>query len=76
MCSSDLEPNAGSDAGNTQTTAVLNGDNFVINGQKAFCTNAGVAHTIIITAKLIENDEEKGISAFIIEFFGSIYSRL
>jgi len=61
------EPNAGSDAGNTQTTAVLDGDNFIINGQKAFCTNAGVADTIIITAKLIENNQEKGISAFIVE---------
>ncbi len=36
--------------------------------KKAFLAlNAGVAHTIIITAKLIENDEEKGISAFIVE---------
>ena len=61
------EPNAGSDAGNTQTTAVLDGDSFIINGQKAFCTNAGVAKTIIITAKLIENNEDKGISAFIVE---------
>lgn len=61
------EPNAGSDAGNTQTTAVLNGDHFIINGQKSFCTNAGVASTIIITAQLIENEESKGISAFILE---------
>ena len=61
------EPNAGSDAQNTQTTAVLDGDQFIINGQKAFCTNAGVASTIIITAKLIENGKDKGISAFIID---------
>jgi len=61
------EPNAGSDAKNTQTTAVLDGDQFIINGQKAFCTNAGVASTIIITAKLIENGKDKGISAFIID---------
>ncbi len=61
------EPNAGSDAGNTETTAILNGDNFIINGQKAFCTNAGVAGTIIFTARLIDNNQDKGISAFIVE---------
>ena len=61
------EPNAGSDAGNTQTTAVKDGNNYIINGQKAFCTNAGVANTIIITARLIEDNEDKGISAFIVE---------
>lgn len=61
------EPNAGSDAGNTQTTAVKKGDNYIVNGQKAFCTNAGVASTIIITARLIEDGEDKGISAFIVD---------
>ena len=61
------EPNAGSDAGNTQTTAELHGDKFIINGQKAFCTSAGVAGIIILTAKLIENGEDKGIGAFIVE---------
>ncbi len=62
------EPNAGSDAGNTQTSAVLDGENtFLVNGQKAFCTNAGKAGIIIFTAKLIEHGEEKGISAFIVE---------
>ena len=61
------EPNAGSDAGNTQTRAVRDGDEFVVNGQKAFCTNAGEAGIIIFTAKLIENGEDKGISAFIVE---------
>ena len=61
------EPNAGSDAGNTQTKAVLNGDEYIINGEKAFCTNAGVASVIIFTAIIIENGEEKGISAFVID---------
>tara|TARA_B100000614_G_scaffold56184_1_gene48926 strand:+ start:7406 stop:8545 length:1140 start_codon:yes stop_codon:yes gene_type:complete len=61
------EPNAGSDAGNTQTTAVKNGDSYIVNGQKAFCTNAGVASSIIITARLIEDNVDKGISAFIVD---------
>ena len=61
------EPNAGSDAGNTQTRAVLNGDEYIVNGEKAFCTNAGEASVMIFTAVMIENGEEKGISAFVID---------
>ena len=49
------EPNAGSDAGNTQTKAILDGDEYIVNGQKVFCTNAGYAGVIIFTAKIIEN---------------------
>ena len=61
------EPSAGSDAGNTQTRAVLNGDEYIVNGEKAFCTNAGEASVMIFTAVMIENGEEKGISAFVID---------
>ena len=61
------EPNAGSDAGNTQTKAVLDGDQYIVNGEKAFCTNAGEASVIIFTAVIVENGEEKGISAFVID---------
>ena len=61
------EPNAGSDAGNTQTRAVKNNDGFIVNGQKVFCTNAGYAGTIIFTAVMVEDGEEKGIGAFIAE---------
>ena len=60
------EPAAGSDAGNTQTTAKISGDYFLVNGQKAFCTNAGVAGIIIFTARLIdESGTDHGIGAFI-----------
>jgi len=61
------EPNAGSDAGNTQTRAILDGNEFIVNGEKAFCTNAGEASVIIFTAVMVENGEEKGISAFVID---------
>ena len=61
------EPNAGSDAGNTQTRAILNGDEYIVNGEKAFCTNAGEAAVMIFTAVMVEDGEEKGISAFVID---------
>jgi len=61
------EPNAGSDAGNTQTRAVLDGDHYIVNGEKAFCTNAGVSSVMIFTAVIEENGTDKGISAFVIE---------
>ena len=61
------EPNAGSDAGNTQTRAVLDGDHYTVNGEKAFCTNAGVSSVMIFTAVIEENGTDKGISAFVVE---------
>ena len=62
------EPTAGSDAGNTQTKAEIVGNNFIVNGEKAFCTNAGVAGIIIFTARLIdETGHDHGIGAFIAE---------
>ena len=61
------EPEAGSDAGNTQTRAIKHNDEYIINGQKVFCTNAGEAGTIIITAVIEDNKVDKGIGAFIID---------
>jgi alkylation response protein AidB-like acyl-CoA dehydrogenase len=61
------EPDAGSDAGNTKTRAVLEGDYFIVNGEKAFCTNAGVSSVLIFTAAIVENGNENGISAFVVD---------
>jgi alkylation response protein AidB-like acyl-CoA dehydrogenase len=60
------EPNAGSDSGSTQTTAVLEGDHWRINGRKCFCTNAHHAGTFIITAVTTPGIGAKGISAFVV----------
>jgi alkylation response protein AidB-like acyl-CoA dehydrogenase len=60
------EPNAGSDSGGTQTTAVLQGDEWVLNGRKCFCTNANYAGTFIVTAVTDRSAGPKGISAFVV----------
>lgn len=61
------EPNAGSDAGGTKTTAVLDGDEYVINGEKCFITNASYAKTLIITAVTGKDSKGKNaITAFIV----------
>jgi butyryl-CoA dehydrogenase len=61
------EPNAGSDAGGTETTAVLEGDHYVLNGEKIFITNGGEADTYVIFAVTTPGIGTKGISAFIVE---------
>lgn len=61
------EPNAGSDAGNQQTTAKLVGDYYVLNGSKVFITNGGVADVFIVFAMTDKSKGTKGISAFIVE---------
>ncbi|WP_087973659.1 acyl-CoA dehydrogenase [Oceanobacillus rekensis] len=59
------EPGAGSDAGSLKTSAKKAGDNYILNGSKAFITNGGVADTYITFARTGENF--KDISAFIVE---------
>jgi alkylation response protein AidB-like acyl-CoA dehydrogenase len=62
------EPSAGSDAGGTRTTAVLDGEEWVINGSKSWITNANYAGLYVLTAL---TDPEKGtrggITAFLVE---------
>ena len=61
------EPNAGTDASAQQTTAVKEGDHYVLNGSKIFITNAGYANVYIIMAMTDKSKGTKGISAFIVE---------
>lgn len=61
------EPSAGTDASMQQTTAVLDGDEYVLNGTKVFITNAGYADTYVIIAMTDKSKGTKGISAFIVE---------
>ena len=61
------EENAGSDAGGTETTAELDGDNYILNGKKIFITNAPKADTYVVFAVTTPGIGTHGISAFIVE---------
>lgn len=61
------EADSGSDAGSIKTTAVLDGDSYVLNGTKCFISNAGAADVYTIFAKTDKNSGIRGISAFIVE---------
>ena len=61
------EPNAGSDASATQTTAVREGGHYRVNGTKIYITNGSVAGTVVITARTEKGTGAKGISALIVE---------
>jgi alkylation response protein AidB-like acyl-CoA dehydrogenase len=60
------EPNAGSDAGGTRTTAVLDGDEYVINGEKCWITNAQYSRQVIVTAVTGKDERGKNIISAII----------
>jgi alkylation response protein AidB-like acyl-CoA dehydrogenase len=62
------ETGAGSDAGGTKTTATRDGDSWILNGTKIFCTNGGEAEINIVFARTDKTAEKHhGISAFIVE---------
>jgi len=61
------EPGAGTDASGQQTKAVLDGDNYILNGTKIFITNGGKADIYIIFAMTDKTKGNRGISAFIVE---------
>jgi butyryl-CoA dehydrogenase len=61
------EPNAGTDSSAQQTTAVLDGEEWVLNGNKIFITNAGYAELYLIIAMTDKSQGNRGISAFLVE---------
>jgi len=61
------EPGSGSDAGGMSTTAVRDGDGWVLNGSKNFITNGGVADVAVVMAVTDRSRGKKGISAFVVE---------
>ena len=66
-CFALTEPEAGSDASNLKTTAVLKGDHYVLNGNKLFITNGRVAEVALVFAMTDKSLGYKGISAFLVE---------
>jgi alkylation response protein AidB-like acyl-CoA dehydrogenase len=60
------EPGAGSDAGGTATTAVDQGDHYLLNGSKIFITHAGVGEIFVVTARTEQGKGNKGITSFVV----------
>ena len=61
------EPNAGSDAGSIETTAIRDGDSYVINGAKMWISLADVADHFLVFASVDRSLKHKGLTAFILE---------
>lgn len=61
------EPDAGSDVGNVKTRAVRDGDQFVVNGSKMWCTGAQVADVFVVLVRLTDAPGLRGVGAVIIE---------
>ncbi|TYO97816.1 acyl-CoA dehydrogenase [Desulfallas thermosapovorans] len=61
------EPSAGSDAGSVKTTAVLDGDEYVLNGTKIFITNGEKADIYVVIASTDKSKGSRGTAAFIVE---------
>jgi acyl-CoA dehydrogenase len=74
MCSGELvgaiamtEPGTGSDLQSVRTTAIADGDHYVINGQKTFITNGQQAGLVVVVAKTDPNEKAKGVSLLVVE---------
>lgn len=60
------EPNAGSDAGSVATKAVKSGDKYILNGNKVFITNGGIADTYLVYANVRKTGGIRGLTCFIV----------
>jgi len=74
MCSGEFvgafaltEPNAGSDAGNQQTTAKEEDDYYIINGEKIFIQHGNIADLIVLICKIVKEGEKDKVSALLLE---------
>ncbi len=61
------EPSAGSDAGAVRTTAILDGDNYILNGNKIFITSGCEADVVLVIASTEPSKGTKGLTAFLVE---------
>ena len=61
------EPESGSDVANTRTTAILDSDEYVIDGCKTFISNGGIADQYVVLARTGEADGARGLSAFVVD---------
>ena len=66
-CWALTEPGSGSDAAGLRTTAVKDGNEWVLNGTKNFITNASYAQVAVVLAVTDKNDKKRGVTAFAIE---------
>ena len=66
------EPQAGSDAGSTKTTAIKLGDDYIVNGGKIFITNAGEAGVLSFTARVVEDGKDLGLEFLLFQLIRRI----
>jgi len=66
-CLATTEPNVGSDVASIETSATLHGDEWILNGNKMWISNGGVAGIAIIIAQTDKSQGSKGLTAFIVE---------
>ena len=66
-CFGLTEPNSGSDAASMLTSAVEDGDSYILNGNKMWITNGGIADVAVVYAKTDKNAGAKGITAFLVD---------